>query len=481
MNLEFINLEIVYKLENYILNSIGWNLLIDTPYSLVIEILNFIYSINECCVDPRINENQFTMENNIFKENSLVFDFNNCSFCDSDNKIELEKSSIFSDFTNIFKLLHYEYNLYRKFNTFIWTISCLKIVLTKHGQTKKQLIILNDIINKYHQQSAELIIQYQQAFEELNVLIENDMIIEEDLVLPDEESKNESNYFHNYEKLNINNSALIDFSNIPIKIDNSQIISTDDITSKIQDIKLSKSRNSKFQFRKLTGDSIEGNIEEANPFSLIINPLTNKKDTDYYTNINQSTKTNTDKLSNFNGMSKKPINSSNHMDIVYSPNIKNIVFDEINSNYPNETIVQNNNIFDITSKTENTNKIETNQNQFPKLNTMNKLNPKYQLKRQRDIKVSEFTLEDKGTNYDSKSIDDTPKNQTNIKTLNINSYYFLRNKLHKKNNFSSKTYNKTIFSYETEQKYKTRRSLTRKKYKISSKNLISDSKIKNEK
>lgn len=382
--------------------------------------------------ESKLNEIQSKV-NRYFDDYKFVADTNNHSNLQNINHwIELEKSSILSDFTNIFKLLHYEYYIYRRFNSFIWTISCLRLVLTKHEHTKNELNLYNQIIEKY-QPSFELNFQFKQALEDLTTLIENDMIIEE---------KEEEN-FHLQKDNNYYNSPLNERNYYSSYIDNSHKINQDDLTSKIQNISLSQLKlNSKHKIPCILNSCyINENYEDKFQLSPV------KATNDFYNNITQSTKTKTDGIiSNSNGLENS--DGSSHMDIVYSPNIRN------------------KKIFDIISVGEsNENKLlERKMNQKPS-------NTKFYNK---EIKISEFTLEENQTKNGNQSLLNSAKKENIIKTLTIknNSVHSIQNRLQKKNI----CFSKEIFSNEHEQTHKTRRSLTRRKYKFSRKILISNTK-----
>lgn len=135
LNSKTLNFYTVFKLEILILNLVGWSLLLDTPYSLASDIINFIYSYDS----QRIEETN-TNTNTISNTNSNTINTN----IDS---IQYEKSTILADFENVFLLLYYDYKTYRQCNSFIWTLACLKVVISAKHLAK--LEVFNMILDNY--------------------------------------------------------------------------------------------------------------------------------------------------------------------------------------------------------------------------------------------------------------------------------------------------------------------------------------------
>lgn len=132
-----LNLYTVLKLEILILNLVGWNLLLDTPFSLASEFINIISSIEQSS-KPKVELNStFYDDDSNHISNSI----------DLTTNVSSEKSIIIVDFENVFLLLYYDYSTYRKCNSFIWTLACLKVVISaKHPE---RLGIFNYILDNY--------------------------------------------------------------------------------------------------------------------------------------------------------------------------------------------------------------------------------------------------------------------------------------------------------------------------------------------
>lgn len=105
-----INLDVIYQIEAFILNKLGWKLSLDTPQSLSIDFLKLIASFR--------------------------------------TSQELDELICFlsSDFNRIFSFIHSEYSMYIQFNPFIWTVVILQFILIRRDLPQESSN-LNEVIN----------------------------------------------------------------------------------------------------------------------------------------------------------------------------------------------------------------------------------------------------------------------------------------------------------------------------------------------
>jgi hypothetical protein len=122
---------------------------------------------------------------NYFSDNNLN-NFHNLNFEDEyENKkktqetiefinktkvIFLEKESIITEFSTLFKLIYYSYELYAQHSCFIWTIACLKFILYQKNILTK-MKIFDDVLKNY-EYFEPIKQELKVSFEKLNSFIE---------------------------------------------------------------------------------------------------------------------------------------------------------------------------------------------------------------------------------------------------------------------------------------------------------------------
>ena len=241
---DYINLNVVFVMEKFLLNIFDWNILVDTPISLANEFINCIYPEVD---KENLNDYQFYDEfekiksvNPTFSNFFNINEFNNTFVKPNDGLSKLnnmekerfksllhEKDNLIRDFTNLYKLIHFEFELYKQHDSFIWTIACLK-VLTKVRKFKEREQLFNQLLEEYTSYSTiEAEIEF--CYKRINTYLGNNLIFEENEA--DVETEDEGNglgYKNNYKASTFyettNNQNLL---NIQEKED--MIIQADDI------------------------------------------------------------------------------------------------------------------------------------------------------------------------------------------------------------------------------------------------------------
>ena len=137
-----INLEVVYTIESFILNKLGWKIFLDTPQVLAIELTNLAIVNN--------------------------------------NKKEKEEwvKHIMEEFSEIFNNIHYRYDTYNKYNQFIWTCVVLHYIFSKcfTQEAENLSTIISSIVK-----DKDNINKLTDCFELINEMNENDNFEEIDL------------------------------------------------------------------------------------------------------------------------------------------------------------------------------------------------------------------------------------------------------------------------------------------------------------
>eukprot|EP00340_Litonotus_pictus_P001364 CAMPEP_0170524408 /NCGR_PEP_ID=MMETSP0209-20121228/9849_1 /TAXON_ID=665100 ORGANISM="Litonotus pictus, Strain P1" /NCGR_SAMPLE_ID=MMETSP0209 /ASSEMBLY_ACC=CAM_ASM_000301 /LENGTH=880 /DNA_ID=CAMNT_0010813071 /DNA_START=76 /DNA_END=2718 /DNA_ORIENTATION=+ len=199
LKLDYINLNVVFKLEIFLMNSIGWKMILDTPYSLAVEISSLLYLEESQALKDKENARNKTNNHLNTQEETFLFPSSNysikgMSIIETNNnfttgnepisketdldRLAEEKETLLQDFTNIFKLLHYEYHLYRQYDSFIWTIACLRIVLCSRDLGEKCLIFENIVLKFFNEENRKL---FEEAYSKLAELVGQDLVANQDI------------------------------------------------------------------------------------------------------------------------------------------------------------------------------------------------------------------------------------------------------------------------------------------------------------
>lgn len=116
-----IQLDVVYTLENFILNKLSWRLFLDTPQVLATELIEL------ACTKTA-------------EEKMKVVNF------------------VMVEFYELFKYIHFEYNTYKKYDSFTWTLVCLLFILSIHNYSQEEenlTLITREISNESEKMRLE--------------------------------------------------------------------------------------------------------------------------------------------------------------------------------------------------------------------------------------------------------------------------------------------------------------------------------------
>lgn len=126
------SLDLVIKFEKYVLNDFGWKIYLNTPNSLILELYNYTFEDEENYVrelkDKKLIKNDEIGVYTYHNQFNSIYNSNKEKLYE-EIQLQSTKDSLISDISNTYKMIYFEYNLYCKYSSFIWTVSCFMSVL----------------------------------------------------------------------------------------------------------------------------------------------------------------------------------------------------------------------------------------------------------------------------------------------------------------------------------------------------------------
>lgn len=130
-----ITLDVVYQIEEYVLNKHRFKIYLETPQDFAKKLVNIVYEAWKKILE---NTGNYSIVSNKSASNTNFLDFSN------ENSV---KNEIMKEFSEYFSDVFSQFNVYRLYNDFIWTIVLLQYVFVK-GSKQKEGEILRKFIYK---------------------------------------------------------------------------------------------------------------------------------------------------------------------------------------------------------------------------------------------------------------------------------------------------------------------------------------------